>query len=150
MKCKISITAATDIAAWVTRDAFMGNVDTADLARRDSEDVFDWYHPGWFWNDDNGELYFTPPAYEFRNGHLLGINGRHRTILLYRHLEVIPMLLVRPHMWPKDKLNEIIQQEIEEGEIVELPDLPTIEVLSASDVPGPSGTAKDVNIKIIF
>lgn len=128
----------------------MANVDTADLARRDAENVFNWYHPGWFWIDDNGELYFAPPAYEFRSGHLLGINGRHRTILLYRHLEVIPMLFVRPRIWPKEKLNEIIQQEINEGEVVELPDLPINEALSDSYVPGPPGTTKNIHIKITF
>ncbi len=123
MKCRINITAASDVAAWVTRDAFMANVDPDDLAFRDSKDVLDWYHPDWF-RHDNDDLSFTPPAFEFRNGHLLGINGRHRAVLLYRHLEVIPMLLVRPDTWPADKFAEIVQQEISEGESVELPDLP--------------------------
>jgi hypothetical protein len=124
MKCRIDITAATDVAAWVTREAFVANVNLDDLACRESEDVLDWYHPDWFRHDDNGELYFTPPAFEFRNGHLLGINGRHRAILLYRHLEVIPMLLVRSDIWPENKLAEIVKQEIGESETVELPDLP--------------------------
>ena len=73
MKCMIDITAATDVAAWVTRDAFIANIDPGDLACRESKDVLDWYHPDWFRRDDNGELYFTPPAFEFRSGRLLGI-----------------------------------------------------------------------------
>ena len=123
MKCKIDITAASDIAAWVTKGAFLANVDPDDLACRDSKKIFDWYHPKWFRLEDKGELYFTPPAFEFRNGHLLGINGRHRTVLLYRHMEVIPMLLVRPDSWPTGKLAEITQRLIGESETVELPDL---------------------------
>jgi len=54
MKCKIGITAATDLAAWVTRDAFMENVDPDDLACREAKEVMDWYHPGWFRHDNNG------------------------------------------------------------------------------------------------
>ena len=123
MQCRIDITAATDVAALVTRDAFIANIDPGDLACRESKDVLDWYHPDWFRRDDNGELYFTPPAFEFRSGRLLGINGRHRAVLLCRHLEVIPMLLVTPGTWPKNKLAEIVQREIGESEIVELPDL---------------------------
>lgn len=102
----------------------MANVDPDDLACRESQDVFDWYHPDWFRHDDYDELYFTPPAFEFRNGHLLGISGRHRAVLLYRHLETIPMLLVAPDEWPEGKLAEVVQNKIGKSEIVELPDLP--------------------------
>lgn len=102
----------------------MSNVDLADLACRESESVFDWYHADWFYRDSVGTLHFTPPAFEFRNGRLLGINGRHRTVLLCRHLEVFPMLLVLPDTWPKDKFTEIVQKQIKEIDPVELPDLP--------------------------
>jgi hypothetical protein len=124
MKCKISITAKTDLAAWVSRKGFMDNVDSADLSCRESEVIYDWYHPDWFRNDDNGELYFIPPAFGFWGGHIRGINGRHRAILLFRHLEAIPMLIVLPGAWPKQTLAEIMQREIREHEIIELPNLP--------------------------
>lgn len=124
MKCKIDITADTDLAAWVSREAFLANVDSNDLACRESETIFDWYHPDWFRRDVNSELYFTPPAFEFRGKHLRCINGRHRAVLLFRHLKVIPMLLVLPGRWPKEKLAEIMQREIRENETVELPNLP--------------------------
>lgn len=123
MKCRIDITASSDIAAWVTRGAFLANVDQDDLACRESKEILDYYHQNWFRHDDNGELFFTPPAFEFRNGYLFCINGRHRAILLYRHLEVIPMLLVRPEIWPVNKLAEIMQQKIGLNETVNLPDL---------------------------
>ncbi len=142
MKCKIDITAPTDVAAWVARDVFMANVDTDDLACRDSENVLDWYHPGWFWYDDNGDQYFKPPAFEFRNGHLLGINGRHRVVLLCRYLEVIPMLLVRSDMWPEGKLVEIMQQKIERGEVVELPNIPINEAIAEPEEPVDTGIEK--------
>lgn len=142
MKCRIDITAATDIAAWVTRDSFKANVDPSDLACRESKYVNDWYHPDWFRHGKNGELYFTPPAFEFRNGCLLGINGRHRAVLLYRHLDVIPMLLVAPGTWPKDKLAEIVQREIGEGENVQLPDLPIKMAIQEICEPAAAGAAQ--------
>ena len=126
MKCKIDITAETDLAAWVSKEAFFNNIDLDDLACRDSEIIYDWYHPKWFRKDENGKLYFTPPAFAFLKGHLVGINGRHRALLLYRHTEMIPMLLVLPHEWPKDKLEEIVHKRIGNDEILELPDLPII------------------------
>lgn len=122
-RCKIALTADTDVAAWVTKMAFMSNVDRDDLKFRESEDILDWYHPDWFYRDD-GDLYFYPPAFVFSNGRLSGINGRHRAILLCRHSEVIPMLLVHPDTWPKEKLAEIVHKQIPEGEFVELPKLP--------------------------
>lgn len=124
MKCRIDITAKIDRAAWVSRQAFMANVDPDDLECRKSLEIGDWYHPDWFGHDTRGNLYFTPPAFEFRDGYLCAINGRHRAVLLFRHMEAIPMLLVMPDRWPTEKLAEIILSEIEEGETVALPDLP--------------------------
>ncbi|MDD4870813.1 MAG: hypothetical protein PHR77_09660 [Kiritimatiellae bacterium] len=123
MKVRINITAATDRAALVSCSAFTINADPQDLACRNSQEIHDWYHADWFFRKDN-DLFFTPPAFEFRSGHLLGINGRHRALLLARHTKVFPMLLVRPHMWPPDKLQEIVSTNLSDGQVVELPDLP--------------------------
>lgn len=122
----------TDLAAWVLREEFMATVDQADLSCREAQVVCDWYHPDWFWSNDNGEIYFIPPAFGFWSGRLCGINGRHRAILLFRHLEAIPMLLAQPGTWPKQILDKIVQREIRENEIVELPDL-----LINTDIKGP-------------
>lgn len=125
MKCRIIITAATDLAAWVDRKSFMENVDLDDLACRQASVVHDWYHPEWFEPDGDGGLRFTPPAFMFSGGRILGIDGRHRTVLLFRHMDAIPMLLANPETWPKELLNKIIHREISEAEIIELPDLMT-------------------------
>lgn len=140
MKCKILITAETDLAAWVSRKSFMSHVDQADLACRESEVIHDWYHPDWFREGDNGFLSFIPPAFGFWGGRLRGINGRHRAILLFRHLETIPMLLVLPGGWPKHLLAEIVQRRIGEDEVLELPDLP---VNSSVRERGEQGAALD-------
>jgi len=103
MKCKIDITAVTDLAAWATRDAFMANVDLDDLACRETQEVLDWYHPEWFMHDDYGNIRFTPPAFIYSRGQLRGINGRHRAVLLYRHLNLIPKepMRVKPTLLTK-------------------------------------------------
>ena len=124
MKCKIDITAAEDVPAWVTREAFMRNTDPKDLACRESAEVHDYYHAGWFRRDEGGHLRFTPPAFAFYAGHLQGINGRHRAVLLCRHMEIIPMLLVRADTWPQEKIAEVMHRRIGEEELIELPDLP--------------------------
>ena len=133
MKCKINITAATDLPAWVTRNTFMENVDQKDLACREAREVLDWYHPEWFCHDTNGDLLFTPPAFIFSRGQLRAINGRHRAVLLFRYLEVIPMLLVKHDEWPKEKVKEIVNREITEDETIELPDLVINKALQKSD-----------------
>lgn len=137
MKSRIDITAESDLAAWVARDVFMTNVDADDLACRGSALTEDWYHPGWFRKGDDGVSYFTPPAFEYRNGRLHGINGRHRAVLLFRHQKAIPMLLVNADRWPSHKLSELIQRPIQEDEIIEIPDLP-FNTGAPSDLPSPN------------
>ena len=148
MKCKIDITAVTDLAAWVTRDAFMANVDLDNLACREAKEVLDWYHPEWFRHDDCGIVSFTPPAFIFSRGRLRGINGRHRAVLLYRHIDVIPMLLVVPDQWPRDKISEIVKKEIVEDEFIELPDLSINTALQKLNAEEASEAAPKVSIDI--
>ena len=52
------------------------------------------------------------------------------------------MLLVAPDTWPKDKLAEIVQQEIGESESVELPDLPINVIMKKLGEPYASGDAQ--------
>jgi hypothetical protein len=57
-------------------------------------------------------------------------------------MEVIPMLLVTPDKWPKEKLAEIVQKEIGESEIVELPDLPINIKMQKLSEPDDAGSAQ--------
>lgn len=75
----------------VSPDIFYANVDYSDLERRESATIEDWYCSDWFSIKD-GELWFTPPAFHFRTGCLLGINGRHRAVLLAKHMKEFPMI----------------------------------------------------------
>ena len=124
MRCRVNKTVASDIAAWVRVDIFLSYSDPDDLNCRESQIIRDFYHPNWFRQDDHGELYFTPPAFGFLNGRLRGVNGRHRAVLLCKHMTIIPMLLVETDTWPEEVLSKVIHKLIADGEMIELPDLP--------------------------
>lgn len=124
MRCKVDKTVSADIAAWVNRNVFKRNVDAVDLALRESAKVCNWYNSSWFRDDGSSLKCFTPPAFCFQNGKLKGVNGRHRAVLLCRHMEEFPMLLVGAGEWPDRTLREIMMRKIEKNEVIELPDLP--------------------------
>ena len=148
MQCKVDITSDSDIAAWVSKNMFMKYVDLMDISLRESQKVFDWYHPLWFRQSSSGELCFTPPAFTFSDGCLRGINGRHRAVLLCRHLDPIPMLLVNPHTWPKSIIKKIVQREINANEVLELPALALNEALIENEDPDDTITVSNFNIEI--
>jgi len=70
----------------------LAHVDPEYLKFRDSVDIKDLYHPGWF-AKHKGEEYFIPPAAYIEQGVIKFINGRHRTLLLSRHLDEFPLLI---------------------------------------------------------
>lgn len=47
----------------------------------------------WFDQEADGRLCFTPPAFRLVNGTTEFINGRHRAVVLARHMEAFPSLL---------------------------------------------------------
>ena len=92
MNKKIMKTADTDRLFIVCSIKLMKNVDQADLDCRNTKNVEDLYHKNWFY-DYNGSEYFIPPAAYIQNGRILFINGRHRAILLARHIKSFPFLI---------------------------------------------------------
>lgn len=136
MKCKITVTAKKDLPVWIKKAIFEKYVNKIDLARRASKNVYDCYHPNWFEKNQNGEKYFKPPAFHFLRGELFGINGRHRAVLLLRHLSFIPILFVNPPLNDKRLMEELIYQKIDVNKIIEIPDLPiNLALLSSDDIP---------------
>lgn len=129
MKCKIDITAEHDMSVWIKTETFMCMVDQEDLKCRDQKVVLDAYLSGWFYHRANGDLGFTPPAFRLKHGRFFGISGRHRAILLCRHLEIIPMLLTHADECDQAQLDDIIVRKIEVDEEISLPDLPRRETL---------------------
>jgi hypothetical protein len=99
-------------------------VDQVDLACRESAEIKDCYLAAWFSWSQNGERCFSPPAFYLKNARAFFINGRHRALLLSRHLRVLPMALTQVDVFSQDALECIVDREIELNEILVLPDLP--------------------------
>lgn len=92
MNKKIMKTAIGDRLILANAKKLFDYADPADLECRDSREVQDLYHPDWFF-DYHGSKYFTPPAVYIERGSIKFINGRHRALLLARHLEAFPLLI---------------------------------------------------------
>ena len=129
MKCKLDLTTHSDMPYWVNWIAFMRHVDREDLARRESKKVVDCYLSSWFHRGQNGIYFFNPPAFYLDKGQALFINGRHRTVLLSRYLEVLPMALTQMDSASESVLREIVQGGIDLDEVFVLPDLPMRDVI---------------------
>lgn len=128
MKCRLNLTTTWDKAYWIKRDALMsiGN----DLAIRESAHVADFYLAGWFHRGPDDVLSFNPPAFYFNQGAILFINGRHRTVLLSRYMDRIPMALTRPDQHDDPTMQLISAGGIDPAELITLPDLPIVEQAS--------------------
>ncbi len=122
MNRKILKTSPSDRLILVSSEKLMDYADEADLNCRNSQAIVDLYHKDWFY-DYNDEPYFSPPAIYIKNGSILFINGRHRAILLSRHLEKFPVLigsLDMDHCGGSPTVNSIrALASIQAGEILE-------------------------------
>jgi len=131
----------------------MENVDPDDLACREAKEVLDWYHLEWFRHDNNGDLRSPhQPSYSVEDSFVESMAG---TVLcsFTGTFDVIPILLVAPDQWPEDKISEIVQREINEDEILELPDLlinTAHQKLDEEDASDDPSSKVNINIKINF
>jgi hypothetical protein len=92
MKIKSNKTTDTDRLILVSSEKLMQYANEIDLQCRNAERVENAYHKDWFFEED-GCTYFTPPAAYIEDGEIFFINGRHRAILLARHLDQFPFLI---------------------------------------------------------
>lgn len=79
-----------DAVFWVPRSVFDLNFDLNDFRDREVINIDLGYMSEWFF-DDNGKVYFDLPVINFINGKTQFVNGRHRTEVLYRLIDCIPM-----------------------------------------------------------
>lgn len=108
---------------------FMRVVDPDDLECRDSKIIHDSYHEHWF----RGQL-FLPPVFYLTKGVARFINGRHRTLVMIKHMDQIPMALANmdgypnftetPHQLSRKVLRHISLARLNGKEEFIFPDLP--------------------------
>lgn len=121
IRCRIVLTALKDRAFLIKRDEFFKCVEQSDLAQRESQTIESAYHPRWFSQNQHGDLCFDLPAFYLKHGYAYFINGRHRTLVLAKHMAVMPMALTSHDDESKSTLANIVDREISEGSYVSLP-----------------------------
>ncbi len=122
MKSRIVLNTSDDRGYWINWDKFFPHIDHEDLALRDSRTVLDYYLSSWFYEPEEDVHLFKPPAFTLRLRYARFINGRHRTILLSKHMKHIPMALTQinpDHEWI---LDEVSVRSLSESEVFEIPD----------------------------
>jgi hypothetical protein len=129
LRCIADITCETDQPYWIKRDDFLQYVDRVDLFRRETRELKAAYLSRWFHRTPDGTLSFTLPAFYLEKGYALFINGRHRTSLLFRYLDLIPMSLAEIDNESHSTLARIVSRELQPGEPFNLPDLPFCKVI---------------------
>ncbi len=109
-------------------------IDQSDLAQRNSQDIKNVYHKHWLSDCQDGRYVFDAPQFYLTKGVARFINGRHRTLLLIKHLTEIPMALTgmdgypiwatHPHQLSINSLNQMSVRKLTGQEIFTFPDLP--------------------------
>jgi hypothetical protein len=113
---------------------FMSIVDENYLAQNESMEIIDTFHKYWFSRNGENEILFHPPEFYLEKGVARFINGRHRTLVLYKHMNEIPMALTNmdgypvfadsSHQLSKNVLNNIAISKLKGDEVFDFPDLP--------------------------
>lgn len=134
MKVRLRPPNARDEFHLIEWSQFIRIVDQQDLARRNSETIIDAYHEHWLASCEDGIYLFHAPEFYLEAGIARFINGRHRTLLLGRHLSEFPMALANMDGYPisasqpqpqsMEVLKQISKKKLDSREPFELPDLP--------------------------
>lgn len=122
MNCTLGLTADGDRAYWIRRDALIACDN--DLHMRASAVVEDFYSAECFAVWPDGLRRFTPAAFYLQNDTVLFIGGRHRTVVLSRYMDLLPMTLTKPQQ-DHPVFRRLAVREILMDEVIWLPDLPT-------------------------
>jgi len=130
--CKLAVNLDTDIPYWVEVSSFLNIFDQSDFKSRNVQNVTDAYLKDWFYDDSNGDCCFLIPPVSVHGGVTQFISGRHRTAVLMRHMNRLPLsfdsrdLSEADETWIESVASKLINLEVEE---IELPDFPIMEAL---------------------
>lgn len=128
MKCKLELTNAPHRPFLINWDKFFEVVHKLDLACRESQHLKDCYLANWFRFDQN-VLRFKPPVFYLKMGFAGFVDGRHRAVLLSRHKNRFPMVLTQIDSSSQSALDYIVESEMTDEDLFELPDLPVVDKL---------------------
>ena len=131
MHCLPSVHLDTDIPFWVERSSFIQHFDQTDFLRRTVHNVVDAYLEDWFCIDGDGVRRFMIPPVSVRSRRTQFISGRHRTAVLLKHLDRVPLSFHTREISDADRawVSSIVAEPIETNSVIELPDLPILSSL---------------------
>jgi hypothetical protein len=126
MRCLPHVDLPTDVPFWVSRSSFLQHFDQDDFLCRQTKSVVDAYLGVWFYVDADGTRFFKIPPVSVNCGRTQFISGRHRTAVLLRYLDRIPLSFDTRHVTDADRvwIDSIVAARIETDTVIELPDLP--------------------------
>lgn len=126
MRCLPQVQLDTDIPYWVSRASFLQHFDQTDFLIRNVKDVVNAYLEDWFCVDAEGtRRYKIPPVGVYR-GRTQFISGRHRTAVLLKYLDRVPLSFDTRNVTDTDRvwIDSVVAARIETDTVIELPDLP--------------------------
>lgn len=126
MRCLPYVDLPSDAPWWVAKSAFLEYFDQNDFLWRQVKDVTDAYFEDWFHDGPDQTLYFEIPPVSVINGKTQFISGRHRTAVLLRHLERVPLAFAMRDIGEADTewIQRVALSPIAIDTLIELPDLP--------------------------
>ena len=128
MHCRPWINQVSDRPCWVSREIFFKYFDQADFSNRDCSEVERRYLSDWFKKIDSEFLHFELPTVQFVGGTTQFINGRHRTAVLIKYLNDLPLALASPLDQQQDFPSEVIRRQMLLTEVFEIPELPILDI----------------------
>jgi hypothetical protein len=126
LQCLPYVDLDTDAPWWVTKSAFLEHFDLDDFMCRKIQQVVDAYLVEWFHEGPNGIRFFHIPPVSVHNKRTQFITGRHRTAVLLRHLDRIPLSFDMRTIDDADRdwIKSIALAPLDMTTLIELPDLP--------------------------
>ena len=126
MRCLPWVALETDLPYWIPRSSILEQFDQDDFLCRKVRDVVDAYLEDWFCTDTAGRRCYKIPPVSVRSGRTMFISGRHRTAVLLKHLDRIPLSFDTRYITPADSewIDSVAITRIETDTVIELPDLP--------------------------
>jgi hypothetical protein len=126
MRCLSWVSLDTDVPYWVLRSSFLRHFDQKDFLSRNVKDVVSAYLGDWFCADVDGARRFKIPAVSVVSGTTQFISGRHRTAVLLKYLDRVPLSFITRDLSDVDKawIDTVVAERIGSDSVIELPDLP--------------------------
>jgi hypothetical protein len=131
MRCLPAVGLDTNVPLWISKSSFFRHFDQQDFMCRDVQQVVDASWTSGFHSDGSGNRFFHIPPVAVRHKATQFISGQHRTAVLLRHLEIVPLAFDSRFTTSDEEewVWSIASGPIEQGVHMELPDLPIGAVL---------------------